>query len=125
MPGRSFAAILRGERLNWDYDEVVICDEYGPNRMLRTTDWKYVHRYPDGPNELYCLMQDPGEKENLVDEPDCKAVRDSMRARLDKWFEKYVCAERDGVELYDCQGGGQLDRVDTKAADGPLFKTRA
>ena len=28
-------------------------DEYGANRMIRTKEWKYIHRYPYGPHELY------------------------------------------------------------------------
>ena len=45
LPGRSFASLLRGE--DWDsQDQVVVFDEYGPTRMIRTAAWKYVHRYP-------------------------------------------------------------------------------
>ncbi len=43
LPGRSFAPLLRGEPLP-ARDHVVVYDEYGPVRMIRTTRWKYVHR---------------------------------------------------------------------------------
>ena len=42
-----------------DDTPVFVLDEYGPTRMIRTHRWKYVHRYPDGPNELYDLANDP------------------------------------------------------------------
>ena len=66
-PGRSFLAALKGEE-DPGRDNVVIYDEYGTTRMIRTAEWKYVHRYPDGPNELYDLQNDPDERSNLVDD---------------------------------------------------------
>lgn len=124
LPGRSFAEILRGNALGWDNDEVVVCDEYGPNRMLRTTDWKYVHRYPEGPNELYHLAEDPGEKVNLVDDPAHTAVRASMKSRLDEWFDEYVLADFDGAKLDGCKGRGQLDLVTAVDDGGEAFTPR-
>ena len=66
-PGRSFQPALLGETDDAQ-EEVVIFDEYGPVRMIRTQEWKYVHRYPYGPHELYDLVNDPDERKNLVDE---------------------------------------------------------
>ena len=60
-PGRSFRPALLGETDDAQ-DEVVIFDEYGPVRMIRTQEWKYVHRYPYGPHELYDLVNDPDER---------------------------------------------------------------
>ena len=61
-------------------DEVVIFDEYGPVRMIRTKEWKYVHRYPYGKHELYHLVDDPGEEKNLYGLPEYKKlVTQSMR----------------------------------------------
>ena len=59
LPGRSFTELLKGEQRD-HRDEVVIFDEYGPVRMIRTKEWKYVHRYPYGKHELYHLVDDPG-----------------------------------------------------------------
>ena len=47
-------------------NHVVILDEYGSSRMIRSREWKYIHRYPYGPHELYRLARDPGEQENLA-----------------------------------------------------------
>jgi hypothetical protein len=58
LPGCSFAALLRGEA-NKGNENIVIFDEYGPVRMIRSKEWKYVHRYPYGPHELYDLVNDP------------------------------------------------------------------
>lgn len=124
LPGRSFAPIFRGETLEHERDEVVICDEYGPNRMLRTTEWKYVHRYPDGPHELYHLTEDPGERKNLVDQEEHEAVKKSMRARLDTWFEQYVHSDLDGSRLFACQGSGQLNVVEAQGDGEGTFTER-
>ncbi len=40
----------------------MVFDEYGLVRMIRTREWKYVHRYPYGPHELYDLTRDPDEE---------------------------------------------------------------
>ena len=45
---------------------VVVFDEYGPNRMIRGERYKLIKRYPYGPNELYDLKEDPGERNNLL-----------------------------------------------------------
>ena len=60
-PGSSFNAVLEGKHLPPDR-KVVVYDEYGPVRMVRTRDWKYVHRFPSGPHELFDLRNDPGER---------------------------------------------------------------
>ena len=63
LPGASFLPTLSGGRSR--REEVVIFDEYGPVRMIRRGRWKYVHRYPDGPHELYDMENDPDETKNL------------------------------------------------------------
>ena len=66
LPGRSFAPLLRGESL-LEREHVIVFDEYGPVRMIRSRDWKYIHRYPYGPHEFYDLANDPDEAHNLID----------------------------------------------------------
>ena len=80
-PGRSFRPALLGETDDAQ-DEVVIFDEYGPVRMIRTQEWKYVHRYPYGPHELYDLVNDPDERKNLVDEKSKVSLVKEMRQQL-------------------------------------------
>ena len=106
LPGKSFAHILRGEE-GQDRESVIIYDEYGPVRMIRTRDWKYVHRYPYGPHELYHLAADPHEGTNLVgSEAHQKQVRE-LRGKLEAWFVRYVDPARDGTKE-PVTGKGQL-----------------
>lgn len=100
LPGSSLVPLLDGSgKGNRTHEHVVVCDEYGPVRMIRDSQWKYVHRHPDGPHELYDLANDPGERTNLVDDPGYqKRVRD-MRGALDEWFTRYTDPRLDGVAL--------------------------
>jgi len=109
LPGRSFAGALRGEADEGN-DQVVIFDEYGPVRMIRDREWKYVHRFPYGPHELYHLAADPGEKRNLVDDEKHANALARMRARLDEWYLRYVDPARDGARQ-PVTGRGQTDLV--------------
>jgi choline-sulfatase len=105
LPGRSFVPALLGVS-DQHQDQVVICDEYGPVRMYRTAEWKYVHRYPDGPHELYDMKKDPDERRNLVADKSRRALVRSLRQGLTSWFERYVRPEMDG-SLLPVDGSGQ------------------
>jgi arylsulfatase A-like enzyme len=104
LPGRSFLPLLRGEPMA-ERDSVVIYDEYGPVRMLRTADWKYVHRHAYGPHELYDLASDPDERRNLADDPAQAARMRSLKGELDAWFARYVDPRRDGLRADGAQMG--------------------
>jgi arylsulfatase A-like enzyme len=84
-----------------------VFDEYGPVRMIRDRRWKYVHRYPYGPHELYDLAADPGEEANLIGRDDAGEVAARLKARLDAWFVRYADPARDGVRE-GVTGKGQL-----------------
>jgi len=123
LPGRSFVPLLLGESAE-GREQVVVFDEYGPTRMVRTKEWKYVHRYPDGPNELYDLRTDPTEQTNLVSDrsgvgegesgrggdPGYGAVVEEMRGRLSDFFARYADPARDGKGL-PVAGAGQAGLV--------------
>lgn len=145
LPGSSFVDLLRGERTagvpaaaegapagpldgrtpeHSDVparDTVVVYDEYGPVRMIRTTEWKYVYRYPYGPNELYHLADDPGEMRNLINDPGCEDVRRDLRGDLVGWFHRYVDPALDGSHE-PVTGKGQLYRAGTAAAGRTAFQ---
>ena len=112
LPGHSFAPVLRGEKDDGN-DEVIIFDEYGPVRMIRTHDWKYIHRYPYGPHEFYNLETDPNEDNNLFGQDEYEAITIEMRDKLQLWFAKYVKPELDGARM-DVTGSGQIDLADTR-----------
>ena len=130
LPGRSFAPLLMG-RENEGHDHVVVYDEYGPTRMVRTKDWKYVHRYPYGPHELYDLANDPGERINLLTderllaqvEGDRDEIVVSLKARLEEWFAQYVDPMLDGTR--EAVGGrGQINLAGPRGGGIPAFNER-
>jgi arylsulfatase A-like enzyme len=109
LPGQSFAGLLRGDSFEGQ-GHVVVFDEYGPVRMIRNQEWKYIHRYPYGPHELYNLADDEGETVNLVESEACQSVVAAMKAGLDAWFLRYADPARDG-RLEPVTGKGQLGPV--------------
>jgi arylsulfatase A-like enzyme len=119
LPGRSFAPLLRGEPFDQP-EHVVVYDEYGPVRMIRGREWKYVHRYPYGPHELYDLLNDPGETNNLIDDPDRRPVAKALNHELDAWFQRYVDPRIDGAREA-VTGKGQLDRAGVLGGEGKAF----
>ncbi|MCB0105391.1 MAG: sulfatase-like hydrolase/transferase, partial [Caldilineaceae bacterium] len=106
LPGRSFVPLLRGEA-STAHEQVVVYDEYGPVRMVRTAEWKYVHRYPYGPHELYDLVHDPEERTNLVAQEAHRGQVTALKARLEQWFSRYTDPLRDG-RVEPVTGKGQL-----------------
>ena len=95
LAGKSFLSLLEGR--SGGREHVVVYDEYGPVRMIRTRDWKYVYRHSHGPHELYDLVNDPVERTNLVDELSEKGRIGEMKAMMDEWFAQYVDPVRDGL----------------------------
>ena len=106
-PGRSFAPVLTGETDHFR-DEVVVFDEYGPVRMIRTKEWKYVRRFPNGPDELYDLINDPEEYTNLIGDPTQAKRIQELNSRLVDWFQRYADPELDGCRE-QVRGKGQLN----------------
>lgn len=117
LPGRSFAGLLDGSSTHVR-ENVVVFDEYGPVRMIRNRDWKYIHRYPYGPHELYDLRNDPGEISNLYECEECDEVLQQLRCGLVDWFLRYVDPNVDGLRE-EVTGAGQLDLAGP-AAEGRL-----
>ncbi len=69
-----------------------------PSRLyaIRTKCWKYIHS-PDGKPELYDLVEDPGELENLATggvEPPAR-----LRERLDLWIERAEAGAPEDAEI--------------------------
>lgn len=107
LPGRSFARVLLGgEDAN---NHIVILDEYGSSRMIRTREWKYIHRFPYGPHELYNLAADPGETRNLAGQPETTDVQASLLDELQRWYCRYADPAVDGTRE-GVTGFGQMRR---------------
>jgi len=109
LPGRSFLPLLRGEKME-ERENVVIFDEYGPVRMVRTKEWKYVYRHAYGPHELYDLVNDPDERRNLADDPGYADKIRELKAMMDEWFARYVNPHRDGLRQ-DGSAMGQTEFI--------------
>ncbi len=109
LPGKSFCKLLKGDESESakERGHVVIFDEYGPVRMVRSKEWKYVHRYPYGPHELYHLAADPQEKYNLIDNLEYEDQRQHLKNHLEQWFCQYVDPTIDGVRE-PVTGAGQV-----------------
>jgi arylsulfatase A-like enzyme len=118
-PGTSFAGLLAGRPGGGDAP-IVVFDEYGPVRMVRTREWKYVHRHPDGPHELFDLVADPGERANRVDDPAAAATLATMRGELAAWFDRYAERSRDGRDK-GVTGCGQLGLSERGDATHRMF----
>ena len=130
LPGHSFFNILRGSPIEPN-DFVVVFDEYGPTRMIRTREWKYIHRYPYGPHELYDLVNDPYENINLLsDERGFGLERNrqdelirTLHIELETWFDRYVDPRRDGARQ-PVTGRGQLGLVGLEGHGRTAFHDR-
>jgi choline-sulfatase len=118
-PGRSFRPLLENGSGAAERD-VVVYDEYGPVRMVRTREWKYVHRHPDGPHELYDLVRDPGERTNRFGDASMATMAATLRARLDAWFAQFVDPLLDGARK-PVTGCGQLGRVPASGDAADVF----
>ncbi|WP_249315752.1 sulfatase-like hydrolase/transferase [Bacillus sp. FJAT-49711] len=108
LPGKSFAETLKGESVEEDKN-IYIYDEYGPVRMIRNKQWKYIHRYPYGPHEFYNLAEDPEESENLYGQSEYLDNIKKMKSDLVNWFHEYVDPSIDGTKE-PVTGYGQLRR---------------
>ena len=104
-------------------DRVVVYDEYDYCRMIRTKEWKYIHRYSDFPNELYDLINDPDERNNLVDDPAHADRIKDLKNQMEEWFAQYVIADKDGC-AYNVTGAGQTRPIGKKWEGGPHHLTK-
>jgi choline-sulfatase len=97
-PGRSYWALLKGEQRAWSN---TLYGEYGDLRMVRDETWKYVHRYPDGPHDLFNLRDDPDEKVNLINEPALPLLIEERRRLLEAFYAHHDSAEKSGLRAKD------------------------
>jgi arylsulfatase A-like enzyme len=112
LPGSSFAPLLRGGTVP-EAEHVVVFDEYGPARMIRTHEWKYVYRHAEGPDELFDLRSDPDERRNLASEAAYAEQMRELKASMDEWFSRYAIPSRDGLreeDTADARGQSRLVR---------------
>jgi len=80
------------------------CCEYGNARMIRTSRYKLIKRYPSaksGPlrDELYDLINDPRERENVIDQPAHAACLAPLYAQLDDYFDQHEDPAQSGSRI--------------------------
>ena len=57
----------------------------GRRKMVRTAQWKYVHDPLGDLDELYDLVNDPWELENVVENPEHREIVAELRLQLADW----------------------------------------
>ncbi len=87
LPGRDFAPMLRGEPMEW---ENVHFFEFENVRAIRTDLWKYIERIHQSPNELYDLIADPQEHDNLYGRPEQAETVLALRRRMHEFFSTHA-----------------------------------
>ncbi|MGI9429778.1 MAG: sulfatase [Bythopirellula sp.] len=88
VDGVSLVPLLQGQSiadrdLYWHYPH------YGnqggePSAIIRSRNWKLIHYYEDGRNELYDITVDIGEREDLIES--YPEVARELSTRLDTWL---------------------------------------
>ncbi|HEX7377420.1 MAG TPA: sulfatase-like hydrolase/transferase [Pirellulales bacterium] len=97
LPGHSYAPVLRGEPIE---SRNAVFFEFENTRAIRTADWKYVSRFPNGPDELYHLKADPDERVNLIESETDAEARNELARRAEEFFNQYADPK------YDLRHGG-------------------
>ncbi|MCC6145632.1 MAG: sulfatase-like hydrolase/transferase, partial [Candidatus Hydrogenedentes bacterium] len=85
--GRNFLPLLDGNSAGWDnemYAEYSIHHyKEADLRAWRTPEWKLVRDFRnEGHDELYHLLEDPDERENLIGDPKYATIQDDLERKL-------------------------------------------
>jgi len=121
-PGRSYLRALRGQPVD-GWRDAHVC-EYGNARMIRTSDYKLILRYPfkgqRDPHELYDLSNDPRETVNRYEDPSLSGIVTALTARVDAFFARYEVPARSGLALEDQpEATPESPWIRRRQADGP------
>ena len=86
--GRSLVSLLRGDDSGWPNTvlaEMLAEGAVAPCLMIRRGPYKYIYSEPD-PEQLYDLVADPHELENLAERPEYDKVRRTFKAEtMERW----------------------------------------
>lgn len=100
--GKSFAPLLKGEKIDRTGRDAVFFEEE-QSRAVRTPEWMYCKRFTGlGPEELYDMKKDPGQKINLAADEKYLEIKKKLEAKLDAFFVQYADPK------YDLWKGGTV-----------------
>jgi N-sulfoglucosamine sulfohydrolase len=133
------------------FAEITYHAAYEPQRGVRTDRWTYIRRFHDYPHpvlancddsaskdlwvehgwgerlvpeeQLYDLLFDPDEGDNLTEDPSRQGVLAEMRERLDIWMRETEDPLRDGPVLPP--EGAMINEPNQLSPDDPLTIIRA
>lgn len=104
MQGKSLVKLAQGKEEQWrqdwlyEYFEYPGAEQVHPHRGVRTTRYKYIHYYLAPEEfELYDLQADPGERINLIGNPQYSAIRKQLADRLEQLREETGDRTRNAV----------------------------
>ena len=90
-PARSLRPLMENEEIDWDD---VCFMEQEETRAIRTSQWLFMMRIENTEyafkHELYNLVADPDERNNLAQDPEYAHVVVKLSARLNKFFTDYA-----------------------------------
>ena len=94
--GMSLRPLAEGRNVdNW---RTYVASENGFTRMIRSQTWKYcAYNDPRSKESLVDLEKDPGEMQNLADDPKFKDVLLKYRGLLKDWIER--SGDKDGSKF--------------------------
>lgn len=91
MDGISLRPILEGKEMNVERPLFWHYPHYGnqggnPSSIIREGDWKFIHYWEDGSEELYNLASDGGEQSNVIAEN--PEIAKNLGKKLMDWLEE-------------------------------------
>lgn len=129
------------------HTEVTFHAAYEPQRAVRTSRWLYIRRFGDqefpvlanvddspsrdvwldhnwehqriDPEQLYDVIFDPMQRDNLIGDPELAPVRSELQARLERWMRETDDPLLDGT--VSLPPGASMNDPQARGADEPLI----
>ena len=83
---RSLLPVLEGEK-SFAPKEHVFCEEKHMV-MVRSEEWKLVYYHGKNYGELYDLLSDPNESNNLFNDPSCRPHKAKLVEAMEDWYAR-------------------------------------